>query len=222
MGRTPLASPTSVLVADRHPLAVEGFRRLLESPPGTYVVSGAQDRRDALRALNDTSWSAVVIDGGLGGETGIELLADLRTRAPKVRVLWLAPHDNDGWLSRALAGGATGLACRSQSPSALRGAIEAVLRGQAYVADCVARALLFQANQAAIDPHHRLTDREMQVLRLLGAGWEPREMGQALSISVKTIATHRARVQRKLGCRNRAQAMAYAIRHDLVGDPPPP
>jgi DNA-binding NarL/FixJ family response regulator len=200
---------------------VEGFRRLLEEPAGSYVVSGAYDRRDALRALNDTDWKLVILDGALRGETAIELLADLRVRAPEVRVLWLAESVTDPWLRRAMEGGAAGLAHRAQSPGALRAAVRAVLDGQTYVADILARPLLFLANQEDTAPHHRLTDRELQVLRLLAAGWEPREIGKALAISVKTVATHRARVQRKLGCRNRAQAMAYAIRNGLMGDAPP-
>lgn len=203
-------APTRVMIVDDHPLVRVGMRQLLAGP-ALDVVAEAASGNEALRLLELTPCDVVVLDISMPGRHGVEVLRRIVADHPDVPVLIYTRFPEDQYAVRAMRAGAAGYVRKASDPAALLEAIQLVARGGRYVSPAVAH-LLAQQGQAA---HTDLSEREYEVLRHIVAGRSVTAIAADLSLSVKTVSTHRVRILRKLGLKSTAELVRYALEHNL-------
>ena len=162
-------------------------------------------------------WDVVVLDITMPGRSGLEVLREIKKSKPKVPVLVLSMHPENQFAVRVLKRGASGYMTKESAPQELVGAIKKVLAGGRYVSTSPAEKLATYLSGDSQKPAQELlSDREFQVLRLIASGKIVSEIAKELSLSVKTISTYRTRILEKMGLRNNAELMHYAMQHQLV------
>ena len=201
-----------VLLADDHAILRAGVRMLLEAQPDMTVVAEASDGEEAIREAAGTRPDVAVVDLTMPGLSGVQTLERLRREVPDTRLLVLTMHDDPGYARLAVAAGAAGHVVKDAQSGELLTAIRAVHRGRTFVHGVAATAAA-----APEPPAPPLSPRERQVLALLAHGHTNREVADRLSLSVKTVETHRARLSDKLGLRSRADLVRLAIDLGLLG-----
>lgn len=207
----------SVLIVDDHDIVREGLRQIVSETPDIVVGSEARTAAEAVERVKERRWDVVVLDLNLPDRSGLEILAQLRAIAPDMPVLILSMHEQLSYASRALTAGALGYVNKSNARAHLVTAIRKVARGERFLTPELAEGLAFARLQPAGGAVHLiLSAREFQVLCLVAEGRPPREIATELSVSVKTVATHRARLLTKMGLRNNAELVQYAIAHGLL------
>lgn len=207
-----------ILVVDDHAVVRRGVRELLvDSFSGCEVVEAASGE-DAVRVFTEGgAWDLVVLDLAMPGRGGLDALKDLQRHQPAVPVLVLSAHAEDQFAIRALRAGARGYVTKQGALEELVTAARKLLAGAPYVSASLAEHLAAVVTQAPErPPHETLSDREMQVFRMLAAGKSVKEIGAELALSDKTISTYRARVLDKMKMRSNAELMRYALRAGLV------
>jgi two-component system, NarL family, invasion response regulator UvrY len=204
-----------ILLVDDHPVARQGIRTVLIDRVKDAVVGEASDAASALSQVKNNEWDLMIADISLQGMSGLELIKEVRRIRPTLPTLVLSMHPASQFARRALSAGAIGYLTKGSELEEFVNAIEQVRRGRRYIsrdtADLVRRSVNWEAA-----PHETLSDREYQVLRLLGSGKTISDIGRDLGLSVKTISTYRARVLDKLGMRSNAELMRYAIENRLL------
>jgi DNA-binding NarL/FixJ family response regulator len=205
------------LVVDDHAVVRRGVRELLaESFPACEVVEAATGE-DAVRIIAEGRWDLVVLDIAMPGRGGLDALKELQIRRPQVPVLVLSAHAEDQYAARALRAGALGYVTKQSATDELVTAVHKLLAGTPYVSASLAEHLATIVTHAPErPPHETLSDREMQVFRMLASGKSVKEIGAELTLSDKTISTYRARVLDKMNLRSNAELMRYALRLGLV------
>ncbi|MDH5540626.1 MAG: response regulator transcription factor [Rhizobacter sp.] len=207
-----------VLVVDDHAVVREGLKRIIDEAPGMQVGGEAADPTQALAHLQTGPWDAVVLDLDLPGRGGQELLRDIKLKYPKLPVLILSFHAEEAYGVPALQAGADGYLMKDSGTGLLVQAIEKVASGGKFVTAGLAEQLARAASAEVQQPRHAvLSERECEVLRLIGTGLTVSEIAERMTLSVKTVSTYRRRVLDKMGLRNSAQLAHYAIEHQLVG-----
>jgi DNA-binding NarL/FixJ family response regulator len=199
-----------LLLADDHAILRAGLRMLLDAQPDMVVVAEAADGEEAVRQALDSRPDVAVVDLTMPGLSGVQTLQRLRRELPATRLLVLTMHDDPGYARLALAAGATGHVVKDRQSSELLAAIRAVHRGRTFV-QVGAPAEPAEAGPAPLAPPPELSRREHQVLGLLARGHTNREVANILSLSVKTVETHRARLSDKLGLESRADIVRVAM-----------
>lgn len=150
------------------------------------------------------------------GRSGIDLIAEIKHRHPKLPVLIMSLYGEQQFAVRALRAGASGYLTKSAAPEELVGAVERILRGGRYISDAVAERLAASAAGADFAPHDQLSDREFEVMRGIASGESVGDIAERLHLSVKTVSTYRARLLDKMGMANNAELTRYAIQNGLV------
>ena len=205
-----------VLIVDDHPVVRRGLKEILAEAPDVADVGEAGDPQQARDLASSHRWDVVVLDLGLPGRGGLEVLKDLHQDQPKLPVLILSMQAEDQYAVRALRAGAAGYLTKEAAPSNLLDAIRKVTAGGRYISPAVAEQLATQLTVDATRPlHESLSDREFEVLRLIASGRTVGDIADQLSLSVKTISTYRARILEKMGMNNNAELMQYAIANKL-------
>jgi two-component system invasion response regulator UvrY len=206
-----------ILIADDHEVVRKGLIQIIAiSFPGTDVDEAA-DGRKALALAEKGSYSLILLDIAMPGRGGLDVLKEIRNRALKVPVLILSMHPEEEYAVRALRAGASGYLTKDSAADELVQAVRTVLAGKRYVSALLAELLVRELeSNGAGPPHNALSDRELQVLRLLGSGKTVTEIADELSLSVKTISTYRSRILEKLRLRNNGELFRYAIENRLV------
>jgi DNA-binding NarL/FixJ family response regulator len=207
-----------VLIADDHRIVREGLRQLLEVAGGFEVVAEAADAQETLQAAK-LDFDIALLDISMPGRSGIELIRQMRTKNPDVKILVLSMHEEHEYGVRALRAGASGYLTKDSAGRELAAALRRIAVGGAYVTPEVAEQLaLGGARQPRGDepPHTLLSDREYQVLRFLVAGRTVSEIALSLNLSVKTVSTHKTHVMQKIGVDNASELFRYAVRHGLM------
>lgn len=206
-----------VLVADDHVVVRRGLRQILAETPD-IVVSGEAETADEVRDLvTREHWSVVVLDIKLRRGSGLELLGWIRREQPQLPVLILTVYPEDQYAVRAIKAGAAGFLTKESAPDRLIEAVRKVASGGRYVSGELAETLAsLLAGEVQGAPHERLSDREFEVLKLLASGKTVSEIAAELSLSVKTVSTHRTRILRKMNMRTNAELMHYAVRSGLM------
>jgi DNA-binding NarL/FixJ family response regulator len=206
-----------ILVVDDHAVVRRGVRELLtEAFPDCEVVEAASGE-DAVREVADRAWDLVVLDLAMPGRGGLDALKEIQAARPQLPVLVLSAHAEDQYAIRALRAGARGYVTKHSAPEEIVLAVRKTMAGTPYVSASLAEhlaALLARAPERP--PHETLSDREMQVFRMLATGKSVKEIGAELALSDKTISTYRARVLEKMNLRSNAELMRYALRSGLV------
>lgn len=207
----------SVLIADDHPVVREGLRHILASQPSIAVAGEAADGDQLVSQLAATPVDLVLLDITMPGSPFPTLLKLLRARHPQVRALVLSMQPEDQFALRALRQGAAGYLTKERSPQDLLHAIRTIMRGGKYVPPSLAQYIA-----TSLDPEEppsgteALSEREYQVLRLIGAGKRVREIAAELGLSPKTVSTYRTRILQKLRLRTTAELIRYALQHQLA------
>jgi len=206
-----------VLVADDHAIVRRGLRQILAETPDIMVGGEAANAQEVLDLVRGQHWSVVILDLSLPGSSGLELLADLRKEKPDLRVLVLTVHPEDQYAVRAIRAGAAGFLTKESAPEKLIEAVRKIASGGRYVsaelAETLASALAGESRGA---PHERLSDREFEILKMLASGKTVSDVARELTLSVKTVSTHRTRILKKMGMKNNAELTSYAVRNRLV------
>ncbi|UCV13965.1 response regulator [Quatrionicoccus australiensis] len=210
-----------ILIADDHDILRAGLKHILHDTGDIVVAGEACDGHQALSLVRTGQWDALVLDLSMPGKSGIELIKQIKGEFPRLPILILSMHKEDLYAVRALKAGASGYLCKDSAEALLAQAIRKVVGGGLFVNQAVAEKLAMDMLTGAGNgaPHSRLTDREYQVFMLLARGLGVTDIGRELNLSVKTISTHKTRIQEKMNLANTADLIHYAIRHQLIGGP---
>jgi two-component system invasion response regulator UvrY len=206
-----------LMIADDHPIVRKGLRRIVEDAPGLEVVGEVGSGLELLERLPRVPADIVLLDVSMPGLRFLEVLQRLRAEHPTVAVLVLSVHPEDQYAVRALRAGASGYLTKDHSPEELTEAIRRVYRGNKYVSAVLAERLAADlAGGSRNIRHELLSDREYEVLCLLGSGRTVKEIAQSLELSPKTVSTYRTRVLEKMGATTNADLVRYASQHGLI------
>jgi DNA-binding NarL/FixJ family response regulator len=204
-----------IFLVEDHPMFRKAVGDWLRNEPDLEVVGEASSCGSTLAALRQTQVDAVVVDLTLEGTDGLELIKHLRAEHPDLRILVLSMHDEEAYAMRALRAGAHGYVMKRAPGEAFMQALRQILRGEVYVSDSFGKKLIFRALQADAlnlnDPLANISDRELEVLRLLGQGRSTREIATHLHLSVKTVESHRLNLRDKLGLTTSAELVRFAL-----------
>jgi DNA-binding NarL/FixJ family response regulator len=211
-------SAVRILLADDHALMRAGIRALIEAVPGQTIVGEAADGREAVALAKAHRPDLVVMDIGMSEMNGIEAGVQMRADNPAARVLMLSMHTSEEFVRRAMKSGASGYLVKDSAPLELQMAIEAVMRGEVYLSSRISRHLVSGLDGAGAGdpPLESLTARHREVLQMIAEGKSTKAMAFLLKVSVKTVETHRAALMDRLGIRDLAGLVIYAVRHKLV------
>jgi DNA-binding NarL/FixJ family response regulator len=206
-----------ILIVDDHAIVRRGLRELLADEFHGAVFGEASDARQALEQLRKKGWDVALLDIALPEKSGLDLLKELKAEWSKLPVLVLSAHPEDQFAVRALKAGAGGYMTKECAPEELAKAIRKILAGGRYVSPALAEKLAMGVTKNLTRmPHESLSDREYDVMSRIGWGKTVTEIADELSLSAKTISTYRVRVLIKLGVKNSAEIVQYAIRNGLV------
>ena len=204
-----------ILIVDDQPLLRLGVRQVIEAQASLTCCGEVDSVRDARTAIRDLKPDAVMADISLRQGDGMELLREIRAHHPALPVLVFSSHDETLYAERLLAAGANGYLMKHASGDEVVAALQRVLSGGIYVSDAISNTMLrkFASDgaYAAANPIERLSNREVQILHMIGKGLSTREIALSLNLSVKTIESHRQRVKRKLNLSNATQLMQCAV-----------
>ena len=213
-------SKVRILLVDDHPIVLSGLRNSLSSHPQLKIVGEASDGTEAIHKARETNPDVVLMDITLPGLNGIEATRALRKEIPTAKVLALTMHDNREYILEIIRAGAKGYVLKDTSPSELIQAIVAVYKGDSFFSPRISRIVV---DELKASPQRKkpalisgLTLREEEVLRLIAEGHRNKEIAKRLSISVRTVETHREQIMRKLDIHNAAGLTKYAIAKGIV------
>ena len=199
-----------ILVADDHGIVRSGLKMLIDRQDGMSVVAEAEDGVDAVAAAQRSRPDVAILDVAMPRMTGIQAAREIRAHCPGTAVLLLSMHDDDRYVHDALRAGASGYVLKRQADAELIEAVRSVAAGGRFVSALPGFDL--DADHDA-DP---LTPRELDVVKLIAEAYTNRQIAEILSVSEKTVESHRANVLSKLGMRDRVELVRYAIKRGLV------
>jgi two-component system invasion response regulator UvrY len=203
-----------ILVVDDHPVVRRGICQILTSHFDEAIIGEADDAASGVAKASTDEWDVVLLDVSLPGQTGLDALKQIHKQRPTLPILVLSIHPANQFAHRALSAGGLGYLTKDCAATELVDAIEEVRRGRRYVSPTVLDAAASSGGR--VGAHEALSDREYQVLRMLGSGRTVSEIAREHGLSVKTVSTYRARVLEKLGMRTTAELMRYAIENGLL------
>jgi DNA-binding NarL/FixJ family response regulator len=215
-----MSSPTAtevtrIMVVDDHPVLRRGMATLISQQDDFHVCAEADNAQAALEAMRHHHPDVALVDITLPGTDGLELIKLMLAEQPKLRILVVSMHDESLYALRSLRAGAKGYLMKSEALEQIVTALRKLLAGDLYVTPRFSERLVFKAIQSLDggmgSPVDRLSDRELEVLRLLGKGLGTRDIARTLHLSVKTIETHRAHIKEKLGFKEAAEMVRFAI-----------
>ena len=216
---TQLTPALRLLLVDDHTIVREGLKRVLDPASNQWVLTEAVTGHQALELLREHEFDLALVDLSMPGMTGLELVRRIKTEFPGVRVLVLSMHAEEQYAMRAFKAGANGYVTKDIAATELVSAVRRVAAGGAYVTETLAERVVLQLNGTSDAPRHMLlTDREFDVLRRVAAGQRLTEIGNALHLSVKTVSTHKTRIQEKLQVSSTAELIRYAL-ENRIDDP---
>ncbi|MDT7813649.1 MAG: two-component system, NarL family, invasion response regulator UvrY [Acidobacteriaceae bacterium] len=204
-----------ILIVDDHAMVREGLKRILADEFEDAGFGEAANATEALERLWKESWDLVLLDVSMHGRTGLDVLKEIRASASRMPVLVLSAHPEEQYAVRVLKAGAAGYLTKESAPQELCRAVRKVVSGGKYLTPGVAEQLAAEVQSSGRQAHELLSNREYQVMLLIAAGKVPKEIGDELSLSVKTVGTYRTRVLEKLKLKNNAELMRYVLERGL-------
>ena len=203
---------TRILIVDDHPILRQGLREILNHEIKNGVFEEAENAQQALVLIRRQAWDLVILDIGMPGRSGLDALQEIKALQPKVHVLVLSVYSEQQYGKRALQAGASGYVNKASLTDELLKAVHRVLAGGRYVGPALAEWL---ALDLGVDPkrapHDALSDRELEVLRMVGSGRTISQIADDLHLSVTTVSTYRARILEKMHMTTTAELMHYAL-----------
>lgn len=208
-------SQTRILIVDDHPLVRESLTTLIQQQPEFVVCGEAGTQEDAMAAIAATSPNLAIVDISLSRGSGLDLVKEIKTLYPNLAIIVLSMHDESIYAERVVRAGARGYVMKKESTRKVIDAIRHVMNGELYLSPDIMNALAKKFVSGRLPtsalPVDDLSDRELEVFRLLGQGYETREIAHSLDVSIKTIQTYCARIKEKLRIRNGTELLREAI-----------
>jgi len=205
-----------ILIVDDHAIVRQGLRRILEEAKGMHVGGEATNGVEALKMMRTEKWDVVLLDISMPEKNGSDTLKQIMDRDRDAKVLILSMYPEDQYAVRLMKAGACGYLTKETAPEQLVEAIRRVVENKKHISPNLAELLLQECSlDSGKQPHEILSDREYQVLRLIGSGKQVSEIAEALSLSVKTVSTYRAHILEKMKLRNNAELTYYVMQNDL-------
>lgn len=207
---------TRVLVVDDHAIVRQGLRRILEDARGIEVGAEAANGIEALKKLRAGKFDVILLDISMPEKNGFDTLKQIMDTNSGARVLILSMYPEDQYAVRMMKAGAYGYMTKDTAPDQLIDAIRKIVAGQKYISSTLAQLLLDECGVDSSKPSHELlSNREYQVLRLLGSGRKVSEIAKTLSLSIKTVSTYRTHILEKMKLKNNADLTYYVIENGL-------
>ena len=209
-----------VVIADDHQILREGLKQLLLAAGDLDIVGEAGDGNEVLQRIRTLDFDVLLLDMSMPGRSGVELIRQVKAEKPKLRILVLSMHEEHQYAVRAIRAGASGYLTKESASAQLVAAIRKVAAGGAFISAEVAQQLALGAMpDAQGPPHAALSDREFQIFRMIAEGLAVSDIAGRLSLSVKTVSTHKANILRKMNMATQADLIRYAFTHKLVDEP---
>jgi two-component system invasion response regulator UvrY len=206
-----------ILITDDHAVLRRGLKQILEDGFGKIQFGEAANASEAIAQVAREHWDLVVMDITMPGRSGLDALKEIKAIKPNMRVLVLSVHSEDQFAVRVLKAGASGFLNKDSAPEELVKAVRKVVGGGRYVSASLAEKLAMKLDKPGDQlPHQTLSDREFQVLRMIGSGKTVSEIAHELSLSVKTVSTYRSRILEKMNLNTNAELTRYSFEHKLV------
>jgi len=212
------AARSSVLLVDDHPIVRQGLTQLINAESDLVVSGEASSAREAMNLLVPPLPAVVIVDISLEDRNGVELIKDIVARHPGLPCLALSMYDETMYAVRVLRAGGRGYVMKQEAPKKVVAAIRRVLQGHIYVSEDMATRLVDQfvlTSPGATSPTSELSDRELEVLTLIGRGHGTRDIAEKLFLSVKTVEAHRERIKEKLKLKSGSELLRYAVQFTL-------
>ncbi len=212
-----------ILVADDHAIVREGLKQIIAKHADLAVAGEAANGNDVLRLVREQEWDVLVTDMSMPGRNGLELIKLVKQARPQLPVLVLSMYDEEQYAVRAIRAGASGYLNKESASDQLVVAIRKIAAGGVHASQAVTQAMFSTLRGAEGAPHEQLSDRELQVLRMIAAGQSVTAIATQLSLSPKTVSTHKSRILEKMHMSNQAELIRYAIEHrlaDAIQNPP--
>jgi DNA-binding NarL/FixJ family response regulator len=211
---------TKVLLVDDHAILRDGLKMVLDAQPGITVVGEAENGREALDLVEELHPDVVVMDIAMPQMNGAEATRQIKRRFPQTRVVILTMHENQQYLMQIVNAGATGAVLKRSAGSELVTAVKAASRGESFFSPSMASMLLedyrVRLQEDEPDDADMFTEREREVLQLVAEGKTNKEISDLLTVSIKTVQTHRAHIMEKLGAHDRTDLVRYAMRKGII------
>jgi DNA-binding NarL/FixJ family response regulator len=209
-------SVIKILIVDDHPIVRDGLEHILHKEEDMHICAYAEDAETAIAAINEHTPDIAIVDISLKGEkSGLELTKKIHSLYPKLPVLILSMHDESTYAQRVIRLGARGYIMKHEMTSAIVQAIRKVIDGDIYLSNKMTSRflddLMFEQSRNVKSNVEKLTNRELEVFRLMGEGKMTSEIAETLAVSVKTIDTHRLRIKEKLNLKNSSELIKYAV-----------
>jgi DNA-binding NarL/FixJ family response regulator len=213
------AGKAKVFLVDDHPIVRQGLGLLINRESDLVVCGEAEDAPSALQRMASAQPDLMVIDISLDGPDGLELLKTIRLKEPILPVLILSMHEESTYAERSLRAGANGYIMKQEATERVLVAIRRILEGKVYLSERLTNKMLEQfvhgAGSSKNNPLTTLSDRELEVYRLIGAGHGTRQIADELHVSVKTVESYQAHIKEKLSLRNARELVQHAIESSL-------
>lgn len=214
MGSSTVASKTTILIVDDHPVFRLGLGELIEQSGDLTVCGGADDANQAWQSINELNPDLVIVDITLKTSDGIDLVKQINSHFKQLPVLVVSMHDESLYAERALLAGARGYIMKQEATDSIVHAIRHVLKGKIYASDDVKETIFSRhvdpGRSEAVSAVDSLTNRELEVFRLFGKGLSTKEIAETLHLSIKTIGTYRERIKEKLSLKHISELISYA------------
>jgi DNA-binding NarL/FixJ family response regulator len=221
--QSPEVGKKRILVVDDHPIVRQGLALLINREPDLLVCGEAEEASGAMHVLASARPDVLIVDISLNGPDGLDLLKTIRTTHPTLPVLILSMHDETIYAERALRAGANGYIMKQEATEKVLVALRRILNGEIYVSDRIGNRMLKHyitgsgtlRNSSIAD----LSDRELEVFRLIGEGHGTRQIAEELHLSIKTVESYQAHIKEKLSLRSARELMQHAIQWNMNEKP---
>ncbi len=214
---------TTILLVDDHAIVRQGLRAVLEADPQFSVVGETDDGRQAIKMAERLRPELMIVDLNVPGLNGLEIIRQVKGEFPRIRILVFSMHASEAYVTEALRCGAAGYVLKDNDVGNIVRAVRDVCAGRRYlsppISDIVIGACIRSGNASSLDAHETLTPRERQVLHLAAGGYTNAGIASQLSISPRTVETHRAHLMYKLGLKTQRDLFSYCMRRGLLPFP---
>ncbi|MGC4073660.1 MAG: response regulator transcription factor [Nibricoccus sp.] len=211
-----MSAKTRIFIVDDHPLLRRGLAELINREPDMAFCGEAEDSPSAIKAISQIKPDLVIVDISLKGYNGIELIKNIKAFDSKIQILVLSMHDESIYAMRVLKAGAKAYVMKQEVVDKVMEAVRRIRAGKVFVSERVASRMLDQVvvggDPAPDSPVDLLSDRELEIVNMIGSGLPTREIAAKLHISIKTVESHRARIKEKLNLQNAIQLVQFCVR----------
>jgi DNA-binding NarL/FixJ family response regulator len=206
-----------IVIADDHPVVLEGLKEILSDSFDDVIIDGTATGYELMRNVQKNHYDLVLLDISLPDINGLEVLKEIKKKKPKLAVLIVSMYPEEQYAPRAIKAGAQGYITKRSASNELVLAVRKILSGKRYISPAFAEKMMFDfESDTEKPPHERLSDREFQVLCMIGRGMALNQIAEELRLSANTVRTYRARILEKIGVNGTSELIHYAITHRLT------